>query len=285
MTAKDKYSCYIKPNYDFSEEVCLAAFELAIKKKEQGGFVKYDKTMWQMLHCACQKGYISVIKRILTAPSLGINNAKNNKRQTLLLTALYAGQTEAVLLLLQHPQININKYGGPYKWATPFSYAISSNNMKLVLAFLDKTQLDINKVSRLDKPTELEKYLYDDDEDVARFWGTRLTALDVAIVGKRMESIELLLERPELDISLGNPFYHAFLLEDKSLFERLCARGDMTDETIEQIIGYWSNELLEKDNRLPYEYVLTNHTLLTYCKNLAPDLLIHVQSLDPTPSP
>jgi hypothetical protein len=134
-------------------------------------------------------------------------------------------------------------------------------------------------LSRLNTPTELHRYLYSDDEESVMFWRKRLTALDVAISGKRIEIIELLLERPKLDVRVGNPFYHAFRLEDKSVFERLCARGDMTDETIEEIIIYWTDELLEKKNRLPYEYVLTNEKLLTYCKNLYPNLLKHVQNL------
>jgi Ankyrin repeats (3 copies) len=276
MTAKDKYSCYIKPKYEYTEEQCLQGFESAIQKKECKGLPKYNNAVWQMLHCACQKGYMSVVKRILTAPNLGINNAKNNKRQTLLITALEAKQTEVVLLLLSHPQINVNKCGGSCKWATPFSFAISCNNIELVMAFLDKSQLDINMLSRLNTPTELHRYLFGGDNEEELFWRKRLTALDVAISGKRIEIIELLLERPELDVRVGNPFYHAFRLEDKRLFERLCARGDMTDETIQEIIGYWSNEMIEKNNYAPYEYVLANEKLLTYCRNLEPGLLNHV---------
>ncbi len=203
MTAKEKYSCYLHHHgmgasgYNYTEEQCLQALETAIAKNDYKDKPKYDKTVWQMLHCACDKGYISVVKRLLTAPNLGINNARNNRRLTLLLTAVYANQTEVILLLLTHPKINVNKYGGCYRWALPFSFAVYNNNIEVVKAFLAHPRLDINKLSRVNTPSELNRFLYGDDEETTRSWGKRISVFDIAIKNNRKEIIELLLERSD----------------------------------------------------------------------------------------
>ena len=282
MTARDKYCCWLPSRFGLNG---TSRYNRWLQKYTQVWKVgskdsiledcreacldhgEIPRGMWDFFHAACYMGDLEFIKTLLTIPRLGVNNAKNNLHQTLLLSALHENQTEIVLFLLQDPRVNIHKCGGALRWLTPFSVAIDKDNQTIIDAFLAIPTFNVNQLSKLYRPTELQRYLdsdnhIDSDDDInpyaPRSSDKKFSALEIAVMNKHRETIVKLLSRDDIDLRIDDTYVYAFVQDTKDIFEMLCKKSPISDETLMRCFNYACHEVSGKGRSQHFEYLITH---------------------------
>ena len=106
------------------------------------------------LFCACDKGYLEVVRELLKHKDIEVNKADNFGRSPLCI-ACENGYLEIVKELLKHENIDVNKADGhePYSDLEEFGrkfplyIACDKNNLELVRELLKHKNIDINKTN------------------------------------------------------------------------------------------------------------------------------------------
>ena len=100
-------SDYVLPNLNIEElcEACEKGDEETVQEYIDKGFTGFnekDKDGYTPLYCACLKGHVGVVKRLLKVKDLDINNENGYYKETSLYIASNKGYHEIVSLLLEH---------------------------------------------------------------------------------------------------------------------------------------------------------------------------------------
>ena len=103
---------------------------------------------------AVSKGYLSVVKRLLTVPDIDVN-VKNKGKNTALISAAWNGYTEIVDALLSFPNIDVNAENG---YATALSAASQNGHVRIVKKLLSFPKINV-KTKGVKEALEGAEYL------------------------------------------------------------------------------------------------------------------------------
>jgi ankyrin repeat protein len=152
------------------------------------------------LRLAIEKNMRDVITALLARPDIDINKG------TPIITALYQGDTETALLILQHPAIDINIHINMVD--TPLTYAIMKGNTAVVAALLAKPGIDVREGNPLliavnQERLDIVKLLVAHQGlDVNQASSDGITPLQAATKEGNDEIVAALLDAPGINVNL-----------------------------------------------------------------------------------
>ena len=179
--------------------------EFILKNCPHTDFNKQDRKGFTALISASRKGHAEIVELLVQEERVDINKAENNGG-TALSGASRNGHHEVVLLLLQHENIEVNK-------ATPLNIASRNGHADVVQLLLEKEGIDVNRVSddgktalywaSINGHARIVKLLIQQNQiEINRQYNGK-TVLWVASQRKHTDSVQMLLEHPKTNITLG----------------------------------------------------------------------------------
>ena len=148
---------------------------------------------------AVQKRYLGVVEALLKRSDIRLNKRVMGYAENALIFAIKNNDTEMVRLLLQDykhipEKIDVNVY--IYDGKTPLMCAIEQGNERIVTMLLNQSNIDINQKRISPLPTENQHLPYEDRNEN--------TALMMAVLNRKMNIVEALLEHPRMDVNMKN---------------------------------------------------------------------------------
>ncbi len=176
----------------------------------------YKKTKTPLV-IAINKRNIEIVKLFLTKPELNINQIIEydiswswRHEKTVLQLAVENDFNEIAQLLIANPKVDINTitkitstpdspiYKHNESKYTPLYIAVEKGNIEIVKALLARSDIKLNIIF----DSSYEEY-FDEDKKITFSGDSETTVLHTAVEKENLEIIQLLLNKPDLDVAIS----------------------------------------------------------------------------------